>query len=343
VLKTSLSALIIGSVVTFTTASTAQTVTQIPWGTSAVGSSGHRALVQLATVLNREMPKYRITVQPTPGAIVSVKGYATRQFLGYYGADIAFRELANDTQRFKGFKAEMKRQPVQSFWTFTVEVGAAVHSRDRDKIKQWRDLSGKRVFTGPLPWDVRAQLERAFEVLGVKHEYVEVDLATVGSLLESGRLDGFIIYTNAEATTAPWITETSLLTDWAALNPSAEEIELLKKAGFGVVDVKPSVFRHDVHTGKVTLLPFYYGFHVGLEVPADDVYRMLTIIEKNAEELAKLDSGFAQVKADMPGLQRRGVASAINFVPVHPGLARYMRERGVWDSKWDSRIAMKAN
>ena len=132
------------------------------------------------------MKDYRITVQPTPGAIVTVKGYANGQFLGYYGADIAFYELANNINRFKGFKAQMKRQPVQSFWTFTVEVGVAVHSRDKDKIKSWSDLSGKRVFTGPLPWDVRAHLERALATLGVKHEYQEVDLATTGSLLDSG-------------------------------------------------------------------------------------------------------------------------------------------------------------
>ncbi|MBI4192721.1 MAG: TRAP transporter substrate-binding protein, partial [Betaproteobacteria bacterium] len=49
-------------------------VKEIPWGTSAVGSSGHKALVALAEVLNREMPNYRVTVQPTPGAIVTVKG-----------------------------------------------------------------------------------------------------------------------------------------------------------------------------------------------------------------------------------------------------------------------------
>ncbi len=160
-------------------------VKEIPWGTSAVGSSGHKALVVLAEVLNREMPKYRVTVQPTPGAIVTVKGYATGQFEGYYGADIAFYELANDTSRFKGFKASMKRQPVQSFWVFTVEVGTAVNSRDRGKLKSWADLTGKPIFTGPLPWDVRAHLERAYTALGVKHQYRQVDLAAAGSLLNA--------------------------------------------------------------------------------------------------------------------------------------------------------------
>src|SRR5918996_5007249 len=90
-------------------------VKEVPWGTSAVGSAGHKALVVLADVLNREMKNYRITVQPTPGAIITVKGYATGQFEGHYGSDIAFYELANDSNRFKGFKAQMKRQPIQSF------------------------------------------------------------------------------------------------------------------------------------------------------------------------------------------------------------------------------------
>jgi TRAP-type uncharacterized transport system substrate-binding protein len=316
-------------------------VKEIPWGTSAVGSSGHKALVVLADLLNREMKNYRITVQPTPGAIVTVKGYATGQFEGYYGADIAFYELANDTNRFRGFKPSMKRQPVQSFWAFTIEVGTAVLSRNKDKFKGWSDLNGKAVFTGSLPWDVRAHLERAYGALGVKHQYRQVDLSAAGSLLQGGGLDAFIIYTAGESAPAPWITEASLAADWAVLNPSASEIESLKQVGFATIEVKPETFKRDVHADKVVLLPFYYGFHVGLEVPEQDLYRMLTVIEKNAAELAKADAGFAQIAKDMPGLQRRGVASSVDYVPIHPGLAKYMREKGVWDAKWDARVAKK--
>ena len=97
------------------------------------------------------------------------------KFDACYGADIAFYELANGINRFKGFKSQMKRQPVQSFWAYTVEVGTGILAKNKDKFKQWRDLSGKNVFTGPLPWDVRAMLERAYATLGIKHNYVEVD------------------------------------------------------------------------------------------------------------------------------------------------------------------------
>ena len=337
-IKRTLSLLVAGLLAALGTSALAQ-VKDIPWGTSAVGSSGHKALVVLAEVLNKEWAGYRVTVQPTPGAIVSVKGYALGKFEGYYGADIAFYELANDINRFKGFKSSMKRQPVQSFWTFTIEVGSAIRAQDRNKYRSWKDLSGQPVFTGPLPWDTRAMLERAYGTLGVKHVYRQVDRSAAGSLLQGGGIEGFIIYTNGEATTAPWITEASLASDWAALNPSADEIAALKKAGYAITEIKPDVFRRDVHTDKVVLLPFYYGFHVGLEVPADDLYRMLKVVEKNVASLAKSDPGFSQIAKDMAGMQRLGVQSSIDFVPVHPGLAKYMREKGVWDSKWDARIA----
>jgi uncharacterized protein len=316
-------------------------VKEIPWGTSAVGSAGHKALVVLADVLNREMPKYRVTVQPTPGAIVSVKGYATGQFEGYYGSDIAFWEMTNDTKRFKGFKASIKRQPLQSLWVFTTDMGMAVHARDKGKYKSWGDLAGKALFTGMPPWDTRAQLERAFEVLGIKYQYRQVDLTAAGSLLQSGGIDGFGLYSNGEASVPPWIVEASLATDWAAVNPSAAEIATLKKAGFAILELKPDVFKRDVHIDKVVLLPFYYGFHVGLEVPEDDLYQMLKVVEKNVSGLAKADASFAQIAKDMVGFQRKGIESSVNLVPIHPGLAKYMREKGAWDAKWDARVAKK--
>jgi TRAP transporter TAXI family solute receptor len=310
----------------------------IKWATSAVGSAGHKALVVLANVLNKEMPQYRISVLPTPGAIVTVKGFATGQYDGFYGSDIAYHELVGDTARFKGFKATMKRQPIQSFWTFTTDVSFAIHSRNKDKIKKWGDLAGKRIFTGPLPWDVRAHLERALAALDIKFTYHQIDLATAGSHLEKGTIDAMLLYTSGGAP-PPWLTEASLAVDWAALNPSPEEIATLKTKGLPAVEIDPKAFKRDVHVSKVIELPFYYGFNVGLDVPADDVYKMLNIIEKNGAELAKTDPAFSEIAKDMKGFQKRGVESSWELVPIHPGLAKWMREKGVWDKKWDSKVA----
>ena len=109
----------------------------IRWGTGPVGSVGHKALVILADFLNKEMPDYRITVLPMPGAVMTVKGFATEQIDAYYGSDDALREYAGDSGRFKGFKGMMKRQPVQSMWMFTIDVGLAIKASNRDKNQKW--------------------------------------------------------------------------------------------------------------------------------------------------------------------------------------------------------------
>lgn len=320
------------------TTASAQTK-EIRWGTSAVGSAGHKALVNLAEVLNKEWKGYNVTVQPAPGAILTIKGFATNKFDGFYGADIGFYEYANDIARFKGFKASAARAPIMSMWVFTTEVGFGIHKRDKDKIKTWADLGGKKTFTGPRPWDTRAQTERGLTALGIKHDYTEVDLATAGSLLESGNLQAFVVYTNAETGVPPWITEASLSTDWVALNPTADEIKALNAKGIATTNVSSKVFKKDIGADAITLLPFYYGFHVGLDVPADDVYRLLTIVEKNAGALKNADGAYAQVAADMVGMQRKGIKSSIEFIEIHPGLAKYMKEKKAWDPEWESRIA----
>ena len=102
----------------------------IKWGTGPVGSSGHKALVVLADILNKEMPEFRISVLPYPGAVGTVKGFATGELDGYYGSDVALKEFAADAERFKGFKAQVKIQPVQSFWCYTLDVGLAIKASD---------------------------------------------------------------------------------------------------------------------------------------------------------------------------------------------------------------------
>jgi uncharacterized protein len=286
------------------------------------------------------MKDYNFVVQPTPGAIISVKGYATGEFEGYYGSDVAFYELANDIARFKGFKPNMKREPVQSFWTFTVEVGLGVRAADRGKFTSWGDLNGQRVFTGPRPWDTRAQIERVLATLGVKHEYTEASTSTAGSLLDSGRYVGLGVYTNAEATTAPWITEASIQADWAILNPSSAEVAKAKAAGIASVQVPTSAFgKSQTFSPNATLFPFYYGLHVGMDMPADDLFRMLNIIESKTADLAASNKAFSQVDRDFVGMQKRGLDAAVNLVKVHPGLAKYMQSKGAWDSAWNSRVA----
>ena len=313
----------------------------IKWGTGPVGSSGGKALVVLANMLNKEMPELRITVLPYPGAVGTVKDFALGNLDGYYGSDVALKELAADNGRFKGFKARIKVQPIQSFWCYTLDVGLAIKASNRDKIKKWTDLSGKQVYTGPLPFDTRKHLENAMHAVGVHHIYKQVDLSTAGSQLQAGSIDGMIIYAAGGKTPPPWISEASLAVDWAALNPSPDEVAKLKAAGFAIEQVDPANFhKKELYVKKVTLLPFYWGFDLGKKVSTDEMYKMLTIIEKHSDELAKLDPSFRQIGGgQMAKFEHDALESTWKLVPIHPGLAKYLKAKGMWDSKWDSNVA----
>jgi len=315
--------------------------TDIRWGTGPVGSSGGKALVVLANILNKELPELRISVLPTPGAVTTVKGYAAGDFDGYYGSDVALKELKADTGRFQGFKAHVKHQPIQSFWCYTLDVGIAINASDRSSITKWGDLTGKPVYTGPLPFDTRKHLENALAALDVHHIYRQVDLATAGSQLSSGAIKGMIIYAAGGETPAPWISEASLAVDWAALNPSPDEVAKLRAAGFAVEQVPASNFhKQNVYVDKVTLLPFYWGFDLGPVVSADEMYKILTVIEKHADEVAKGDASFRQISGGrMAAFEKQALEATWNLVPIHPGLAKYLKAKGLWDSKWDGNVA----
>ena len=316
----------------------------IRWGTGPVGSSGGKALVVLADLLNKEMPEIRISVLPYPGAVGTVKGVATGDLDGYYGSNVALQELASDSGRFKGFKSHIKVQPVQSFWCYTLDVGLAINANNRDKIKNWEDLSGKEVYTGPLPFDTRLYLEQAMAAVGAKHVYKQVDLSTAGSQLSSGSIEAMIIYAAGGVTPPPWIAEASLAVDWAVLNPSADEVTKLKAKGFSVVETNPANFhKKNLYVKQVTLLPTYWGFDLGMNVSTDEMYKMLTVIDKHSDELAKLDPSFREIGGgNMAKFQHDALELTWNLVPIHPGLAKFLKEKGQWDSKWDGSVA-KAN
>jgi TRAP-type uncharacterized transport system substrate-binding protein len=321
------------------TAWSAQTVIQ--WGTGPVGSAGYKALVVLANILNKDLPELNITVLPTPGAVTTVKGFALGTYNGDYASDVALKELKGNTGRFEGFQAHVTDPPIQSFWCYTLDVGLGIKASDRNTIKKWTDLSGKEVYTGPLPFDTRKYLEEAMAAVGVHHIYKQVDLETVGSQLQSGSIKGMIIYAAGGETPPPWMSEASLAVDWAALNPSPDELKTLQEKGFKTEEVSPAIFhkRHD-YVKKVVLLPFFWGFDLGKVVSADEMYKILMVIDKHSNELAKLDTSFRQIgNGHMAQFEQRALESTWDLAPIHPGLEKYMKAKGVWNDKWDSNVA----
>jgi TRAP transporter TAXI family solute receptor len=312
------------------------------WGTASVGSAGYAALALIADVISRYMPELEITVMPTAGAVASIKSYANGELDGCYASTPSFTELYTGTGRFTGFTA--RRMPVQTFWAYPLEITIAIHQKNLGKFRCWSDLRGQRVFTGPSGWDVGVALRAALAALNITYEHVELDWKMVADALNRDTIVATIIYTTAVYGLPDWAREVELSVPLAILNPCPGELEVLKAKApqlgiFEVVEnyVSPrEVFSTDVKLtsgDRISGVRFYYGFHVGTEVPEDVVYRMLKVLEEHAKELANLNPMFRLLAEDFVGIQVRGIESN-PLVPIHPGLARFLKEKGVWRSEW---------
>lgn len=304
----------------------------IRWGTSRVGSSGYKALTTLAQVVNQEMPNVEIVVEPQSGAIASMKGLARGELDGAYGADIAFREMYTKTGRFEGFEGQ--RLPVQTLWVFTIDIGLAVPKERAGEFKCWSDISGKPVFTLPLGWDTGTALRKALDTLGIKYEHKELDLEAVATALSRGDVVATGIYVTGERGLAPWIQNMLAQIDLVVLNPCPEEVEKLKEAGIPVATVSAKVFPEDVGVDEFVGVRIYYGFHVSTDISEEVVYRLIKTVYENIDRLAQLDPAFSQLARDFIGFQVEAIENLADLVPVHPGLARFLKENGAWKEDW---------
>jgi hypothetical protein len=149
------------------------------------------------------------------------------------------------------------------------------------------------------------------------------------------------IYAAGGQTPPPWLSEASLAVDWAPLNPSPDELTTLKEKGYASEEVDPGPFHiKQAYVKKVTLFPFYWGFDLGQNISTDEMDKMLTVIEQHADELAKLDTSFRQIGGGkMVAFEKQALESTWNLAPIHPGLAKFLKAKGAWESKWDGNVA----
>ena len=123
------------------------------------------------------------------------------------------------------------------------------------------------------------------------------------------------------------------------VNPTPEQIKKLTAAGFAPAKINiKKAYTRDLGVDELYGVPFFFGQHFGLDFPEEAVYKLLKVLEAAAGDLVKLEAGFGPLAKDFAGFQVLGIKS-IPEVPVHPGLVKYLKEKGLWDSAW--KIATK--
>jgi TRAP-type uncharacterized transport system substrate-binding protein len=63
------------------------------------------------------------------------------------------------------------------------------------------------------------------------------------------------------------------------------------------------------------------------------VYKMIKAFYDKRDDLVKIEPGFTPMAKDFVGMQALGI-NGNPTIPVHPGLAKFMKEHKAWDDKW---------
>jgi uncharacterized protein len=302
--------------------------------TSQVGTYGYQVATLLSRIieeaLNRE---YTVTVQPYTSPTVAMKAVMDGNGEISYTADIGMAEFQERAGGFKGYKPKVT-ELVHTWYSYPMESMMAVAKKDAEKFKCWRDFSGKPVFYSPAGFMNWLNYMRTFKVLGYNFKHVQIDPKANADALESGSIVGSGVYTTAGRSLPAYWKETEIRIDTGVVNLCPDEIAKIKAAGLTVVEVDAkAVFSKSVGPSTLTGVAILFGHNTGTNISEELVYKMLMAFYNKKDELVKNEPGFTPLAKDFVGMQVQGI-SANPKVPVHPGLAKFLKEQKAWNAAW---------
>ena len=312
----------------------AQERKSIRWATSSVDSYGYKVAAAMVKVAEEALGgQYTITVNPYPSTTGAMKAAMDGTGEIGYTADVGMTQLYAGEGGFKNY-TPAKGKLVHAWYAYPMESFMATSAKEAGKYKCWGDFSGKPVFfttAGFMNW---LNFQRIYKALGYQFKHVQIDAKSNSDALQAGTISGSVAYTTAGRSLAPYWKETEVRMDVKVINPGPEEVAKLKAAGLAVVDVDPkSAFTKDVGVKQIQSVPILFAYNVRADMPEDVVYKLLSAFYKNRDSLAKSDPGFTPMAQDFVGMQVQGI-SANPDIPVHAGMAKFLKEHKAWNDKW---------
>ena len=312
----------------------AQQRKSIRWSTSSVDSYGYKVAASMAKIVEDALGgEYTVTVNPYPSTTGAMKAAMDGEGEIGYTADVGMTQLYEGSGGFKDYKPG-KGRLVHTWYAYPMESFMAVPASKAGEYKCLKDLAGKPTFfttAGFMNW---LNFQRMYKALGYDFKHVQIDPKTNSDALQGGTIAGSVAYTTAGRSLVGYWKETEIRMDLRIVNPCPDEIAKLKAAGLAIADVDPKVaFSKDVGVKDIKGVPILFAYNMRSDMPEDVVYKIVSAFYKNREELAKTDPGFTPMAKDFVGMQVNGI-NANPDIPVHPGLAKFLKEQKAWNDKW---------
>jgi TRAP transporter TAXI family solute receptor len=311
----------------------AQQRKSVRWSTSSVDSYGYQVAAAMTKIAEDALGgEYTVTVNPYPSTTGAMKAAMDGNGEIGYTADVGMTQLYAGEGGFKNY-TPAKGKMVHTWYAYPMESFMAVPADKASQYKCLKDLSGKPTFFTPAGFMNWLNFQRMYKALGYDFKHVQIDPKTQSDALKGGTVAASVAYTTSGRSLVPYWKETEIRMDLKIVNPCPDEVAKLKAAGLSVTDVDPNVFAKDVGVKAIQGVPILFGYNVRADMPEDVVYKLISAFYNNRDALAKADPGFGPMAKDFVGMQVAGISANPN-VPVHPGLAKFLKEQKAWNESW---------
>lgn len=312
--------------------------------TSSTGTAGYACTIGLTSLVNKYSKNVKLEALPTPGSTASVRMFAKKE------CDMAYQSgwgLSEAYEKIGPFaKQDLARNPYQGFYYASFEI-MVMTKANRTDIKTYHDMVGKKVFPELAAWGWHDLFKITMGKMGIyqKIEARQLDPMQAADALKMGIVDVVAGYsTNLGELSVSWIKNIDSLLDMKIISPTPEEqkqISALKLPGvfYGeTMSYKALTPQNAENTKKanpsgVWLWGSYQGWHPGGDMPTEVMYQMYKAWMEHASEIANVNAYLEYWARDPIGIQLKAIESA-NSIPVHPGVAKYLKEKGLWKNHW---------
>jgi len=326
------------------TVTTTVTVTPTPtrksirFGIDVPGTGAAMVGSQLVDLMRSVFPTYDISPYSIGGVIANTKEFLKGNLEVCWSSGTSLKLLHAREEPFKDVPRDVLL-PVHTLYTHS-SVQPIVTTKELKKkyrLNSWKDLAGKKAAIMSVKYENHMWYMRAFQALGINVQHVEMDLEMFADALKKEDIVA-CLYSVVGGSATPWAMTISTKTEPVIIHPSPAEVEVVEKAGLPFVWYSTKKFREsgvdDQGLDKTFLcvLPLGFNSHPKF-LSEDEVYRLLKEMIARKDELAKMTKFFAEFAEDPIGLQATAVSAAPD-VPVHPGLAKLLKEYGAWRGEW---------
>jgi TRAP transporter TAXI family solute receptor len=283
-------------------------------GSTSASSSQYGYFVALSQLINAKVPNVESSVVETGATVDNLRRMDRKQVdLGLVTTNVSYHAYMG-VEAFDGKKVDNRLMFVYSPAPQNVVV------RADSKVGTLADLAGKRFNPGLKGSATEKTAEAVFKTLGIAPDWVRGSTTDVVNSIKDNRVIGYV-KSGAGNKLDGSSLDIATFTPVKVLGLSADQKKLLQ-------DKMPDIAVVDIPAGAADGIPAYSTWSFGLAVsvrpdlPEETAYQIAkAVFEDTTVQVGALSS--------LKGIDIMKLTLEQGTIPLHPGVARYIKEKGV--------------